>query len=153
LDLSPELCGAFFFANVSLTADFNCIVRETANDFAMKVGARQMSVAGLQSRKMALQRQAQVFKALGHSGRMAIIHALADGEVCACDLAAVAGCSSPTASRHLSVLRHAGLIADERRGQQIFYRLAFPCVLTFAECITRVDAGEANARLHVTCCA
>ena len=119
----------------------------------MKVGAKPTSVAGPQSRKMALQRQAQVFKALGHSGRMAIIHALADGEVCACDLAAVAGCSSPTASRHLSVLRHAGLIADERRGQQIFYRLAFPCVLTFAECITRVDAGEANAKLHVTCCA
>lgn len=119
----------------------------------MKVGANKKPSLVAKPGKKALQRQAQVFKALGHSGRMAIIHALADGEVCACELAEVAGCSPSTASRHLTVLRHAGLIADERRGQQIFYRLAFPCVLTFAECINRVDTGEVNAKLQVTCCA
>lgn len=99
-----------------------------------------------------MQRQAQVFKALGHTGRMAIIHALADGEVCACELAEVAGCSFSTTSRHLTVLRHAGLIADERRGQQIFYRLTCPCVLTFADCIIRVDAGETMQTLQIACC-
>ena len=133
-----------------------CIIREKANNHLMKVGAnKKPSLPSLVAKpgKKALQRQAQVFKALGHSGRMAIIHALADGEVCACELAEVAGCSPSTASRHLTVLRHAGLIADERRGQQIFYRLAFPCVLTFAECINRVDTGEVNAKLQVTCCA
>ena len=98
-------------------------------------------------------RQAQVFKALGHFGRMAILHALAGGEVCACELAHVAGCSPSTASRHLLVLRYAGLIADERRGQQIFYRLTCPCVLTFAECINRVDAGEKVQTMRVACCA
>ena len=103
--------------------------------------------------KTALKRQAEVFKALGHPGRMAIVHALGEGEVCACDLATVAGCAASTTSRHLTVLRHAGLIADERRGQQIFYRLTCPCVLTFAECINRVDAGEKVQTLSVACCA
>ena len=103
--------------------------------------------------KTALKRQAEVFKALGHPGRMAIVHALGNGEVCACDLATVAGCAPSTTSRHLTVLRHAGLIADERRGQQVFYRLACPCVLTFAECINRVDAGENVQTLRVACCA
>ncbi len=103
--------------------------------------------------KTALKRQAEVFKALGHPGRMAIVHALGHGEVCACDLATVAGCAASTTSRHLTVLRHAGLIADERRGQQVFYRLACPCVLTFAECINRVDAGENVQTLRVACCA
>lgn len=103
--------------------------------------------------KKVLLRQAQVFKALGHHGRMAIVHALAKGEVCACELAGVAGCSPSTASRHLLVLRHAGVIADERRGQQIFYRLSCPCVLTFAECLDRVDAGERVKSLRVACCA
>ena len=98
-------------------------------------------------------RQAQVFKALGHFGRMAILHALAGGEVCACELAKVAGCSPSTASRHLLVLRHAGLIADERRGQQIFYRLTCPCVLTFAECINQVEAGKKLPAPRVACCA
>lgn len=103
--------------------------------------------------KAALKRQAEVFKALGHPGRMAIVHALADGEVCACELATVAGCAPSTTSRHLTVLKHAGLIADERRGQQIMYRLSCPCVLTFAECLNRVDAGEKVQTLRVACCA
>ena len=103
--------------------------------------------------KTALKRQAEVFKALGHPGRMAIVHALGFGEVCACELAAAAGCAASTTSRHLTVLRHAGLIADERRGQQIFYRLTCPCVLSFAECINRVDAGEKVQSLQIACCA
>ena len=89
-----------------------------------------------------LKRQAEVFKALGHPGRMAIIHALENGPVCACDLATAAGCTPPTTSRHLTVLRQAGLIEDERRGQQIFYHLTYPCVLSFADCLQRTDAGE-----------
>ena len=94
-------------------------------------------------------RQAQVFKALGHFGRMTIVHALAGGEVSGCDLPEAAGCSPSTASRYLLVLGHAGLIAAERRGQQIYYRLTCPCVLTLAECINRVDAGERSPTMRV----
>ena len=103
--------------------------------------------------RSSLKRQAEVFKALGHPGRMAIVHALGHGAVCACELATAAGCAASTTSRHLTVLRHAGLITDERRGQQIFYRLTCPCVLSFAECINRVDAGENVQSLQIACCA
>ena len=89
-----------------------------------------------------LKRQAEVFSALGHASRMAIIHRLENGPVCACDLAEAAGCSPSTTSRHLTVLRHAGLIEDERRGKQVFYHLTCPCVLTFADCVEKVDAGK-----------
>ncbi|MCH7227926.1 ArsR/SmtB family transcription factor [Haloferula sp. A504] len=109
-----------------------------------------MKQSSLPSRR-SLSRQAEVFKALGHAGRMAIVHALKEGPVCACELAAVAGCSNSTTSRHLSVLRHAGVIEDERRGQQIFYHLAFPCVLSFADCINKVDAGEERVTLCEAC--
>lgn len=119
----------------------------------MQRGARKQSVPVGKPAKAILKRQAEVFKALGHPGRMAIVHALGYGEVCACELAAVAGCAASTASRHLTVLRHAGLIHDERRGQQIFYHLTCPCVLTFADCINRVDAGEQVQTLQIACCA
>ncbi len=119
----------------------------------MQRDAKAFSKATVEPTRLALKRQAEVFKALGHPGRMAIVHALADGEVCACELATEAGCAPSTTSRHLTVLKHAGLIADERRGQQIMYRLACPCVLTFAECINRVDAGENVQTLRVACCA
>lgn len=99
-----------------------------------------------------LKRQAEVFKALGHPGRMAIVHALAAGPVCACELAGVARLSASTTSRHLTVLRHAGVIRDERRGQKIFYHLSYPCVLSFAECLERIDAGEQVESMPVACC-
>jgi len=83
---------------------------------------------------------------------MAIVHALAEGPVCACELAKVAGCAPSTVSRHLSVLRYAGVIADERRGQQIYYHLVFPCVLSFAECIKRIESGAQPAEV-CACCA
>jgi len=102
--------------------------------------------------KTSIKRQAAVFKALGHPGRMAIIHALGTGEVCACQLASVAGCAVSTSSRHLAVLRNADLVSDERRGQQIFYRLTCPCVLTFAQCLDLVEAGEKVTTLKVPCC-
>ncbi len=103
------------------------------------------------SARQTYKRQAEVFKALGHPGRMAIVHALSGGEVCACRLATVAGRAASTTSRHLMVLKHAGLIADERRGQQVFYHLTCPCVLTFAECINQVDAGKKIQTLRVPC--
>ena len=133
--------------------DYICTFRKTANSNAMQRSTRAISRGAGKPTKAALIRQADVFKALGHPGRMSMVHALGDGPVCACELAAVAGCTASTASRHLTVLRHAGLIADERRGQQIFYRLSCPCVLTFAECINRVDAGQRAQALLVACCA
>jgi DNA-binding transcriptional ArsR family regulator len=130
-----------------------CQFREKTNIQCMQRSATTNPGIPAKPTKMALKRQAEVFKALGHPGRMAIVHALGKGEVCACQLAAVAGVAASTASRHLGVLRHAGLIADERRGQQIFYRLACPCVLTFAHCLDRVAVGETNITLKVSCCA
>ena len=44
------------------------------------------------------------------------------------------------------------MIRDERRGQKIFYHLSFPCVLSFAECLERIDAGETVDTMPVACC-
>ena len=78
--------------------------------------------------------QAETFKALAHPARLAIVHALANGPVCACDLAEVAASTPSTTSRHLSVLRHAGVVSCTRDGKKIFYQLDRPCVLTFMDC-------------------
>jgi DNA-binding transcriptional ArsR family regulator len=77
---------------------------------------------------------ADTFKALAHPARLAIVHALADGPICAYDLSEIADSSASTTSRHLTVLRHAGIISKSREGQQIFYQLERPCVLTFMDC-------------------
>lgn len=87
--------------------------------------------------------RASVFKSLGHPDRLRILETLADGERCVCDLVDVVGSSWSTVSRHLSVLKEAGVLEDQKRGLQVFYRLALPCVNSFMECLDASRRGEA----------
>ncbi len=68
---------------------------------------------------------AGIFKALGHPVRVQILDILSrlGGQVCVCDLEAQFDLSQPTISHHLKVLRQAGLLITEQRGQWIFYRV------------------------------
>ncbi len=69
---------------------------------------------------------ARVFKAVGDPVRLrllSLIAAHAGGEACVCDLTGAFALSGPTISHHLKVLREAGLIAGERRGTWVYYRV------------------------------
>ncbi len=78
---------------------------------------------------------ADVFKSLGHPARVKMVKALAGGEKCVCELVEAAGLGWSTVSRHLAVLREAGVLRDEKRGQQVIYRVAMPCVNRFLDCL------------------
>jgi len=91
--------------------------------------------------------RARVVKALAHPTRLFIVDRLAHGEECVCKLTELVGADVSTVSKHLSVLKNAGIVADERRGTQIFYSLKQPCVLSFLGCIEAVVADEAKAQL------
>lgn len=82
--------------------------------------------------------QARILKALAHPTRLFIVDELSRGERCVCELTAMVGAEMPTVSRHLSQLRHAGIVEDEKRGAQVFYRLRTPCVMRFFECVASV---------------
>ena len=82
--------------------------------------------------------QAQMFKALAHPGRLLMLDELSRGERCVCELAALVGSEMPTVSRHLSQLTNAGIVDDDKRGAQVFYRLVTPCVMNFFGCVASV---------------
>lgn len=83
--------------------------------------------------------QARVIKALAHPTRLFIVDELSRGEHCVCELTDMIGVEMPTVSRHLSVLKRVGILQDEKRGSQVFYRLRVPCVLNFFKCIEAVQ--------------
>lgn len=85
------------------------------------------------------QAKARIIKALAHPTRLFIVDELARGERCVCELTDMIGVEMPTVSRHLSQLKHAGLVEDEKRGAQVFYRLRVPCVLNFFKCVEAVQ--------------
>ena len=87
--------------------------------------------------------RAAVFKALGHPARLRIVETLAGGERCVCELVAASGLGWSTVSRHLAVLRAAGVLDGDKRGLQVYYRLALPCVASFTACLDAARRGEA----------
>ena len=78
----------------------------------------------------------KIFRALSAEARLCIIKELsAVEEKCVCDLVGCCGLGWSTVSHHLTILREAGIVEDEKRGQQVFYRLALPCVTHFIRCL------------------
>lgn len=83
--------------------------------------------------------QARLIKALAHPTRLFIVEELARGERCVQELTEMVGVEMPTVSRHLGQLKAAGILEDDKRGSQVFYRLRVPCVLNFFKCIKAVQ--------------
>jgi len=88
--------------------------------------------------------RAVIVKALAHPTRLFIVNELSKGERCVCELREEIGADLSTVSKHLSVLKGAGIVEDDKRGLQVFYRLRCPCILTFFSCVENVL--QENAR-------
>jgi len=84
----------------------------------------------------------ELFKALANPMRLALLERLKERPRCVCELASELGINKSVASKHLSQLKAAGIIEDEKRGTLVEYRLLVPCVLEMADC------AETNVRLN-----
>lgn len=82
--------------------------------------------------------RARILKAIAHPSRLMMVDELSRGERCVCELTNLVGHDISTVSKHLSVLKSAGIVADEKRGKQVYYRLRVPCVLKFFHCLEHV---------------
>jgi DNA-binding transcriptional ArsR family regulator len=90
--------------------------------------------------------KAKMMKALAHPTRLFILDELSKGERCVCELRDMVGADISTVSKHLAVLKAAGIVANDKRGLQVFYRLAIPCVLGFFDCVQQVQKAAAPAK-------
>ena len=87
----------------------------------------------------------RIVKAMAHPTRMFIVDELSrSGERCVCELTEMVGADISTVSKHLAILKNAGIIDDDKRGNQVFYRLKVPCIMDFFRCVESVL--ECNAK-------
>lgn len=93
------------------------------------------------------QARAKIVKAMAHPSRLFIIDQLAAGERCVCELTKMIGADKSTVSKHLRVLKEAGIVEDEKRGLQVYYTLRVPCVTNFFTCIEAVVKSNVEAQL------
>ncbi len=91
-----------------------------------------------QQQKKLFEVRAKILKAMAHPSRLYMIEGLEKGERCVCELTEMVGADVSTVSKHLSVLKQAGIVIDEKRGSQVFYQLRVPCVLNFFSCVDSV---------------
>lgn len=102
-----------------------------------------------QKQKMMIEAKANVLKALGHPTRLWMAEQLEHGEKCVCELAESIEADMSTISKHLSILKQAGVVEDEKRGKQVYYRLKVPCILNYMSCVEAVIKGKAEEHAYI----
>ncbi|MFH1681968.1 MAG: metalloregulator ArsR/SmtB family transcription factor [Candidatus Eisenbacteria bacterium] len=90
--------------------------------------------------------RARIVKAMAHPTRLFIVDELSRRERCVCELAEMVGADVSTVSKHLSILRNAGIVLQDKRGNQIFCSLRCPCVLDFFSCVESVLSTSGEGR-------
>ncbi len=93
--------------------------------------------------------KANVLKALAHPTRLYIVEQLAAKECCVCEFVKTIDADFSTISKHLSVLKNAGIVQDEKRGQNVFYSLKVPCVLRFMDCVDIVIKSRIEEQMQI----
>ena len=94
--------------------------------------------------------RARIIKAMAHPSRLFIVDELSRQERCVHELTEMVGADVSTVSKHLSVLKNAGIVQDEKRGAQVYYSLKVPCVLKFFSCVESVMKSLVEEQISLT---
>jgi ArsR family transcriptional regulator len=93
--------------------------------------------------------RAKIIKAMAHPTRLFIVDTLSKKDRCVADLTKDIGSDMSTVSKHLSVLKSAGIIEDKKRGAHVYYHLRMPCVMNFFSCVESVLKSTATQQLKL----
>lgn len=93
--------------------------------------------------------RANVAKALAHKTRLQIIDILVkEREHCVCELTEIMGVSQSSVSKHLGVLKKAGIVDSEKDGLNVTYFLRTPCVKNFFKCIDQMIHADLKRKVQ-----
>lgn len=90
-----------------------------------------------------LEREGELLQVLGQPTRLKILGLLVSGPRCVCDIQVAIGEEQSNVSKHLGILRRAGILRAERQGIRVAYRLSNPDVIRLLECAERAIANVA----------
>lgn len=86
--------------------------------------------------------KAEIFQALAHPTRIAIVEALRDGEMPAGRLIEKLGIEQANASQHLSVLRAKMVVVNRKVGNQVYYSLRDPVLIEVLDTLRRYFSSQ-----------
>ncbi len=100
-----------------------------------------------ETEKLRSQGRAAILKALAHPSRIFIVEKLSEKPYCVCELTAMIGADTSTVSKHLSILKNAGIIIDKKQGTVVYYSLETPCLPRLLSCVESVIEQNLNKQL------
>jgi DNA-binding transcriptional ArsR family regulator len=93
-------------------------------------------------------RRAEILKALGHPSRIAILEILRRGEECVCRICPQLDGTQPNTSKHLGVLKKAGILDSRQEGTMTFYWVLDTRVYEILELADEMIRREGRGRLR-----
>lgn len=104
---------------------------------------RQMTTKVCEVAMQNLESKARIYKALGHPTRLFMIEYLnRNGKCCVCELTELLDFDISTISKHLDVLKRAGLVQSKKEGQMVIYESNIPCLNEILDCIECISLKE-----------
>ncbi len=117
------LRDSFFVCKALVLCMYICIYLQTCERIIMKPDEMRF-----------YRKRTETLKALANPYRLWMVERLAEGELCVCEFNKALDLDYSTISRHLSVLRKAGIVEYRKSGKQVYYSLRTPCLLGFLSC-------------------
>ncbi len=93
--------------------------------------------------------QASILKALGQPTRLQILELLKEGERCVCEIFPAISQEQANVSKHLSILKQAGILESRKDGLRILYRIKTPEILDLLTGVSRLLKAQARELHHL----
>ena len=93
--------------------------------------------------------RAKIIKSMAHPVRLMMIEFLKKGERSFSDVFDLFQLDKSTVSKHLLVLKEAGIVTSRKSGADMIYKLEVPCVTDFFSCVTAVI--DSNVKKQQIC--
>lgn len=94
------------------------------------------------------EKRALLARSLAHPLRVQLTHLLTQrGELCVCELTELVEASQSSVSKHLAILRDAGVVESRKEGLMVFYEIRTPCVIQFLDCLDRMLEDDTKCQV------
>ena len=92
----------------------------------------------------------KIMKSLANKYRLKIVDSLEKkNQMCVSDLEEALDLNQSSVSKHLNILKEAGVVKSKKEGLKVYYSLRTPCIINFFACVDNVIKDEINERLNL----
>ena len=100
-------------------------------------------------RKLRHDALAEILKAIAHPTRLLILEELSEQSRCVSELQEMIGADTSTVSKHLTLMKSAGIIENRKDGNKVIYSIRVPCIMKFMGCIETVLETDVKDKMEL----